>query len=270
MAMKGVSHQTFGLSISGKLFDKVDVQGPVDAGITFRCEQTSDRRQITRPLTSAHYLISEKGNLSPTGIIDSVSTTYRTRSMLRRIVADLGFYQPDILERLDFGLVIRNLAGYEWNRFRPMISYRDSTLKDTVSGSDTLPRISRTGFVSDRDQWDKSWYGDLYRTITIGTVYRIIAGKHRMNFPTDLELYGLFDKKQKNRFVFKGGAELQLDNGITLRMGYARKPKTILEGLSTFKNSHFISGGAGLVAGTIHFDCYFAGSEFGISTQFGL
>lgn len=267
---EGITHQTWGISFSGKLFDEAAIQGQVDAGITIRGEFTSDHRNITQTLYSYRYLFLTNGNQIPTDNRDSSTARYNSRSMFRRIVADVGFYQPDIMERLDFGLLIRNLAGYESNRIRPHISIQDSSLKDTITSTDTASLVNRSMRVSDSDTWDKSWFDNRYRTVTIGTMYRITAGSHSLYLPADLEVFGLFDKRLKNHFVFRGGAELQLDNGITLRIGYARKPKNLIEGFSSFKNSSILSGGAGINADPIHFDCYFSEGEFGVSTHFGL
>ncbi|MFW6245318.1 MAG: hypothetical protein ACOC36_05480 [Fibrobacterota bacterium] len=79
-------------NMSGRLFEQVDKQGPVDFGMNIRYEG------------------SRWNGLSNDTAADVRSGSEQCRS----VVIDLGFYQPYVMPNFDFSLVVRNVTGYLW------------------------------------------------------------------------------------------------------------------------------------------------------------
>jgi hypothetical protein len=266
----GLVQHEFTANFSGQLFDKADVQGAVDFGINVRYEIMKDKRHESRPLTVERYTVDRNGTSTYRSTIDTVSGEYNGNAGIRRCIADIGFYQPDIMDRLDFGLVIRNLIGYQWKKQNPYVVAADSVVGDTIVTGDTLTVINRNHSFRYETKKGKAWLPGRYRTLTIGVLYRSVNGPIQLLFPVDIEIMGLFDGKIKNSFVFRGGVAAQVNDAFTIRLGYARKPKTIIEGVNLIKNVNVFTGGAGLIVAQVAFDCYFSQDAFGVTAGFGL
>ena len=257
------------LNFSGVLFENTDVQGSVDCGVNFRVEQMKLDMRDTLRIPVNRYRIDTAGNevfLGPAGEADAPRAG---SAEYKRFIVDIGFYQPDFIDHLDFGLVMRNLLGYTWTResFRKVAT--DSAIADSIAGDDTIARFDRYYTFSDEKQYPKGWLKGRYRTLLFGVVYRVEpSATIGLFFPVDIELLGLFDKKVKNSFVFRGGAGLVFNQMITLRLGYAREPKTIIEGLTTFKNTHVFTGGAGILVSSVSLDFYLSQQMFGFTAGY--
>jgi len=264
----GLSQQEFALNFSGQLFDKVDAQGSVDMGLTVRYATLVDKRNERRMLPVDVMMVDTTGTAVPLRTIDSLEARYQGDGKSRVLVADLGFYQPDIMERLDFGLVLSNLFGYRWEEERPVVMYTDSIMRDTVVATDTLAIVKRTPSYENSTKKSTSWLPGRYRTLTFGVAYRTGTEAFLLTFPFDLALMGLFDKNVENTFVFRGGVAARLNSALTLRLGYAREPATIFEGITSFKNVNVFTGGAGITIGTSTFDCYFSNGSFGVTAEY--
>jgi hypothetical protein len=266
----GLSQHEFTINFSGQLSDKVDVQGAVDYGVNIRYETMKDERHEKQQLPIERRIIDRNGTSAFLSTIDSVACQYDGAAGARRCIVDIGFYQPDIMENVDFGLVIRNVIGYQWKKEHPFVAWADSALRDTVITGDTLSVVQRTYTFRDVTRKKKAWLPGKYRTLTLGALYRPSNAPMQLFFPIDLEILGLFDTKIKNGFIFRGGVGAQLNEAFTLRIGYARQPKTILEGVTTFKNANIFTGGAGLAVAKMRFDCYFSQGAFGVTAVYGL
>lgn len=264
----GFTLQEFGLNFSGQLFDKIDMQGAVDMGLTLRYATIKDRRNEMHTFSVDQFMVAGAGDETVLRVTDSAEVQYRGNGRSRLLAGDLGFYQPDIMERLDFALVLSNLLGYRWEETCPVVAHADSILRDTVVASDTMDIVKRTYRYDDKTDTHTSWLPGRYRVLTLGIAYRTGTEAFVLTFPIDLTLMGLFDKKVENRFVFRGGIAAQLSRALTLRLGYAREPETVYEGITTFKNVNVFTGGAGLTMGTSTFDCYFSNGSFGITAEY--
>ena len=253
------------LNLSGVMFEKADMKGRVDFGINFRYEWMGLASSGYRRLPVERYIVDSTGNTAYQSTIDSIDMPYRRESGARRFIVDIGFYQPDFLDRLDFGLVLRNLAGYAWEKGRPRRVAADSSAADSVAvAGDTV--IRRYSYVNEDA---KGWLSKRYRSLLIGIVYRIEAGAAlQFSFPVDLELLGLFDRKVENKFVFRGGIAAQIKSMFFFRLGYARQPKTFLEGITPFRNTNFFTGGAGVFISPVSFDFYLSQQSFGITAGY--
>jgi len=266
----GYTQHEAALNFSGELFDKVDVQGAVDFGVTLRYVWSFDKRFETQRFAVERYIIDSAGAETMLGVVDSISLQYRGDASSRIFSTDIGFYQPDIMPHLDFGLTVTNLAGYRWDNRRPVIDGVDSAAGDTVVGGDTSSLVVRHYRYLDETKKGSGGLASRYRTLTIGVAYRTGSEALRITLPVDLVLLGLFDRKMENTFVFRGGVVAALGDALTVRIGYAREPKTILEGITTFRNVNIISGGAGLNLGGGVFDFFFSNSGFGVSASYRL
>ena len=84
---QGTAHEGV-LNLSGRMFEQVDQQGPVEFGMNVRYEQSNWRQRF-----------ADGGDVA---------------AYSKNILFDIGFYQPYILPGLDFALVAANLNGYRW------------------------------------------------------------------------------------------------------------------------------------------------------------
>ncbi len=265
----GISQHEIALNLSSQLFEAVDVQGSVDFGINFRYEWIGLKQHDTRSLSIERYFIDSTGNPVYQSTIGDTSVSYQGKNSARRFIVDIGFFQSAFMENLDFGLVMRNVAGYEWKRERPILTWNDSKIEDSIYGSDTITRVERTYAYADEERLVKRWLAGRYRTLLLGIVYHVKpTDAFNISFPVDLELLGLFNRRVKNTFVFRGGIAAQIKSLLTLRFGYARQPGTVLEGITTFKNANFFTGGAGVTISSVTFDFYLSQNAFGMTAGY--
>lgn len=265
----GVRQHEVVLNLSGLLFDKADVQGEVDFGLNIRYEWMDFSGRISDVLQIHRHIIDSSGKSLEETSLGGVDTTYRGNTGDRRLIADIGFYQPRFMEHLDFGLVMRNVLGYHWKKERPFRTSKDSSVADTVIKSDTLESFIRSDFYDDRERKTRGWLPGRYRTLLLGVAYHAdISKSFRLLFPFDIELLGLFDKGIDTKFTFRGGVSGCIKEFFIIRLGYARQPKTILERISSFKNVHFFTGGAGIYIAPVSVDCYFTFGAFGITAAY--
>ncbi len=258
------------VNFSGVLFENTDVQGTVDMGVNFRVEkmqyEIDDR--VTFPID--RYMVDTSGDEVLLRTVDSTEELRSGHAEVKRFIVDVGFFQPNFIDHLDFGLVLRNLLGYTWHRETPRREVAgDSTITDSVSRDDTLSRFDRYYRYVNKERYVKSWLPGRYRSLLLGVVYRMEPSSSiNLLFPVDIEFLGLFDKKLKNTFVFRGGVSLLINRTIALRLGYAREPKTVLEGLTSFKNAHVFTGGAGIVVSSVSLDFYLSQQMFGFTAGY--
>ncbi|MBN1760237.1 MAG: hypothetical protein JW863_18055 [Chitinispirillaceae bacterium] len=257
------------VNFSGVLFENADVQGAVDMGINFRFEKMVLDIDDIREMPVERYRIDTAGNVHRIGTVDSTPEERSGRAEVKRFALDMGFFQPNFLEHLDFGLVLRNLLGYTWHRESPRMISSDSTIADSVSGTDTVARFDRHYRFIDEEGYTRSWFPGRYRSLLLGVVYRLEpSASISLFFPVDMELMGLFDRKVKTAFVFRGGASVLINRMVALRVGYAREPKTILEGLTSFKNAHVFTGGAGIFVSSVSLDFFLSQKSFGFTAGY--
>ncbi len=260
-------HETT-LNLSGILFENTDVKGRVDFGVNFRYEWMNLSGTGHRTMPVERYEVDRWGTTIYKTTIDSIQVQYSREPTARRFIMDIGFYQPDFLDNLDFGLSILNIMGYRWEERKPHIITSDLSQYDSVTVTgDTIRVIYKTySFVYENA---KGGLPGRYKTPVIGIVYRMEASSaFRMYFPADIEIPGLFDKKTKNRFVFRCGICSEINHMFLLRLGYAREPETISEENFGFKNRNRFSAGCGVLFTNIKFDFYISEDAFGLSGNY--
>lgn len=260
----GISQREFGVNFSGELFEKVDIQGAVDFGINIRYLSLVDKRYELQTFFAERWYSDASGAAVLQDTLGTYECQYNGDAYKHHAVVDIGFFQPDIMKHLDFGLVISNCFGYRWNKQHPVLTSADSSVCSTDNECDTL---IRTYTYSDESRYIKGWLPGRYRILTLGAAYRFVAEGLHVTLPVDIEMLGLFDKKMENAFIFRGGLVVYLGNAITVRLGYSREPGNFFEGIHTFKNIHVFSGGGGITVGQTTVDCYFTKGAFGVSTQ---
>ncbi len=250
------------INIAGQMFSKSDQQGAVDFGINFRFEKLTWNK---RPSKTNIFFADDSGHWINKLTPDS-STTRFGSIRDKRFLLDIGFYQPQIFENLDFGLTMRNLIGYVWTYGNIEIISQD-TLRDSF-GNDSvmIQTVSYTG----PKEASKDWTKGINRTLSAGIVYHTPLGDSRLmlNFPIDFEIMGLFDKHVKNRCIFKGGIEAEIGSHFALRFGYSRAPGKLRSTWEEIKNINIFTGGAGLKISPVACDFYITQGAFGITASF--
>lgn len=264
----GVRQNEMTVNFSGVLFENTDVQGSVDMGVNFRFEKMTRDINDTRMMPVERYRIDSSGGEQLTGTVDSTIEARSGNANVKRFAVDIGFFQPNFLDHLDFGLVLRNLLGYTWHRETPRKVVVDSAA-DVVSGTDTVVQFDRYYRFVNQEDYRRGWLSGRYRSLLIGAVYRMEpSATINLFFPVDIEFMGLFDRNIKTNFVFRGGASLLINRAISLRFGYAREPKTIIDGLASFKNAHVFTGGAGIMVASVSLDFFISLEMFGFTAGY--
>jgi hypothetical protein len=264
----GAKQNELVVNFSGLFFKQIDEQGPVDFGVNFRYEwmERSPREQLMLPVE--HYTLDSSGSSVYQSTVDSEQVSFKRDINERRFIVDIGFYQPNVMKNVDFAFVMHNLFGHRWTTERPSRIAVNSLLEDSLADGDTIRRIERHYTYENEEHTSKSWLRGRYRTLLFGVAYRVDAGSLQLIFPMDFEILGLFEKKIETRYVFRGGISALIGNVFMVRAGYARQPKTILEGLTPFKNANFFTGGVGVALTPIVLDVYFADNAFGMTVEY--
>lgn len=251
------------VNMAGQILSKSDQQGAVDFGVNFRFEKMTWSK---RP-SEMKYFFADDSGLWKEDIkaAENISTDLSGSVRDKRFLFDIGFFQPQIFENIDFGLTMRNLIGYVWTYGNTEIVYRD-TLKDS-SGLDSaiIERVSFTGSKKASQYWTKG----VNRTLSAGIVYHAPLGNSKLilNFPIDFEILGLFDKGVKNHYLFKGGIEAEVGEHIDLRFGYSRSPGRLKSTWEEVKNMNVFTCGAGLKISPFSADFYITQDAFGVTTS---
>ena len=259
------------LCIAGRLFEKNVSKGAVNLGMNFRYESFNWK-------TDTDSLPIVQKMFDTSGIIisgsDSLLGKYKSNiendfDKEKRLLFDLGFFQDNIFQGMDFGLTFHNLLGYVWKSDKPVIKHKPDTTYDTLT--DTIPQslIDTSYHVA---EWKESRARNkkVYKRMTVGLAYHtnIIQNKAMVLIPFDLEFIGLFDRKQDMKLGLHTGIEIWLGTYIGLRFGYARSPSYIegKPGDITLENDHIFSGGASARFDHISFDLYIQGQNWGVGS----
>lgn len=246
------------LNLSGQLFNKIDDQGQVDFGLNFRLENMTWKQRPPRKLISAQ---TSPGNWVSSELQDTGTTGYVKDT---RLLLDVGFFQSEVWPHTDFALTLRNILGYSWTKEN----------SDSIMSSDTLivntsmiQNIATTRYrYSDAIKKTKGWING-HRTLAAGIVFHttLAGGSLRLNFPCDVEVIGIFDRKVKNHYVFHSGAEVQIGRYLFARLGYSRAPGIMFMTISDIENINIFTGGAGVVVNKFSLNFYISNESFGTS-----
>jgi hypothetical protein len=257
-----LSHHEFTFNLSGMLFPGSEDQGSVDFGTNIRLEMIKWKNRELDPLymvTRHHDTITHRPDDT---IALAVPELLQGELSQTNLILDIGFFQPEVLPNVDFGLTLRNLTGYSWRTVKPFVYSTRDTLNDSTVVDSLL--------YGNQKQKKGQWIQRKYKTLSAGIVYhaQIKPQSFTLAIPLDLEILGLFDKKIKNRFVFKGGIEALVAGRFALRLGYSRAPGILMKGFSQIKNLNFFTGGGGVKINPVTFDFYVSHNVFGTTLAF--
>lgn len=256
------------VTYAGQMFEKSDKQGSVDYGANVRYEQANWRTHGWPDLYATHSDTTVPLVTGDTSFAPSYGSVLE-----KRVLLDVGFYQANVLNNLDFALVLRNLAGYVWRDARPSTTPRVDTVATDV---DTVRGTVYDNEYKNTDDWIDGWY----RSVTVGASFRsmLAKGKLVLRIPFELEVLGLFSRED-NHTMFRCGLEAEIAQRVALRFGYAREPSVALltefrPGTSSpirrgsMENENRISGGAGLRIRGLTIDGSFSSQAFGVGATF--
>jgi hypothetical protein len=220
--------------------------GQVDFGLNLRCEVFSWK-------------------MRPLGPFDSLPAIKDSKINEKRLILDIGLYQSNVTNNLDFALTMRNLVGYLWTDEKPVV--KDSLRKEFLPNGDSV--ISKEVFYSQTSEKTKGWLKSKYRTITTGIVYHLDlgGGAYAISLPIDFEILGLFDKHTKNLYVFRGGITATIQKHFSIRLGYSRTPGPMESGWKEVKKMNVFTGGAGIIMEPVALDFYLSDKTFGTSVS---
>ena len=259
------------LCVAGRLFDKTFNQGAVNLGFNVRFESVNWETGLDS-LPIVQKMFDDSGIIIP----ESTTTIGKYKSSFnshfdkdKRLLFDLGFFQDNIFQGLDFGLTFHNLLGFTWLSDKPVIKHKADTTYDTLT--DTIPQslIDSSYHVA---EWkdSKGRNKKVYKRMTVGLAYHanIIQNRVLILIPFDLEFIGLFDKKQKMKLGLHTGLEVWLTEKIGVRFGYALSPNYIsgTPGTITLESEHIFSGGASARFEHLSFDVYIQGQNWGVGS----
>lgn len=266
----GSSNHEAVLNFSGQMSGKSDQQGAVDFGVNFKYEYCDWIRTDLYPLSITRSIKDTSGNWVNDSIVGTMNPPFRGSYEENRFLIDIGFYQSNIADGLDFGLVVKNLLGYRLIREQPDIITHDSIYAGTEQDDSIDSLRDRTQAYGTGSHKSKKWVKGAYRTIGAGITYNIelANGNFALCFPADMEIIGLFDKKIKNKFVFHGGVQGKISRNFYLRLGYSRAPLSILTDLTQIKNVNIFTGGAGISISPVTLDFYISNNAFGFTSNF--
>jgi len=183
-----------------------------------------------------------------------------------RLLVDIGLYQGDVSPNLDFALTLRNVFGYVWQEENPVI--KDSIALTGINAVDTLKDTLFSYLYNDVKS--KEWIKNEYRALTIGIVYHVNKNSQswQLHLPIDFEILGIFNKKVKNQYVFRGGLEATIRDHFAVRLGYSRAPGPIQSGWKEIKKMNIFTGGAGLSIEPFTLDFFLSDEAFGTTLRF--
>ncbi len=257
------------LNVSGRLFDRSISHGIVNLGINVRYEKLAwaprgfDTLFTTRTIDTATAR-------------DTFSLWNNAGELERRRLAfDLGFYQDNVGEGLDFGLTLHNLVGYTWTKERPTARHsRWDSLAISLTAlndSDTVMTVDSNYYVDERSEYN-NWILGHNRRVSVGFAFHkeVLEDKALIYLPFDFEIFNLFDLDEHTRLAFRTGLEVWIKDKYCLRFGYARAPEVYPADPGDIENANIFSGGAGVRLSSFGVDLYIRRSAWGLGGTFAL
>jgi hypothetical protein len=248
---------------SGRLFEKSMTQGAVDLGVNVRFERTwwEDSLHTVRYLRphwdADTHVVYDTLAVSPPGPLG--------RWREDRLLLDVGFYQKEVAEHVDFALVCHNLLGYRWNLNLPGLA-SEAAGADSLDMAHILERD--TMLFKDRTE-SRDWLSGAYRRVTVGIAFSapIWHDQAVLAVPADVDFMGLFESGVKMRLAVRIGAELTFMEYFHLRGGYAYAPTamSIADMYDGARRPHknLLRAGAGFRTNNVMVDFYMARNEWG-------
>jgi hypothetical protein len=244
------------LNVSGRLFDRSLTEGMVNAGINIRYEKLSWTESLLDTLYSISYLSAQKSDTSLSG----------GHAERRRLALDIGLYQKDLGEGLDFGVTFHNVLGYSWSQESPTRIDRDTVIHDTLNPAATVDSILVSEYAAGTSSYNL-WQKKYCRRLTAGIAFHkeVLEGKAEILLPFDLEIFNFLDFKTHQHFSVRTGMEVCISGKYSLRFGYARAPEAYPELMDDLKNGNIFSGGAGLRISRFGADLYIRQRAWGLA-----
>lgn len=267
-------HHDVTLTLSGRLFRESFNQGAVDIGINFRWE----RMKSAATFTDSYAEYGDSFRRSDGHVLFPADTLIGSSSRIdydeNRFLADIGFFQNEIANNIDFGVVLKNLAGYKISKNKPVLKRRQTFFPvDTLAGS-VSQGTDTTGYVDSltiEAENSSGWMKGNLRSVTAGFSLhkQLVRKKILIQIPLDFEFFGLLDGTMSTHTMLRTGAELWIRQSYCLRFGYARAP--MMYTVSDLENHNLFSGGAGVRFDRLSLDLFIKGSqEWGFAVQIGL
>ncbi|HLV31633.1 MAG TPA: hypothetical protein VKY57_08715 [Chitinispirillaceae bacterium] len=253
------------VNLSGQLFSESHGKGPVDFGVNFRYERFTWKNRSLEPLHTWQLTVDSAGNKQIKGTENIEPYSEKGTMSENRFLTDIGFFQKDAWNNIDFGLTLRNLFGYIRTEKNPVLFTIDST--DTVS-ADSAIEFRKENY-ENKTSKTKGWSQKQHRTVSIGTNYHInFENQVTLSIPMDLEIYGLLDKKTKKRFIFQCGIQVSISERFHIRGGYNRGPGDLIEDIAELEYKNIFTGGAGIDINPISFDFFLCKDHFGLNAVY--
>jgi hypothetical protein len=265
------------VNVSGRLFDKSISMGVVNYGINATYERTRWHTGPFESLTSYH---TDYDTILRNNTISHVDTllppSVRDRGYLdqRRLLFDVGVFQDNIGDGLDFGLTFYDLIGYVWAKETPTRVRRDSTVnRISAAPADTyaVEAFDSSYYTDDASSYN-AWLDKYYKRAAIAFTFHkeLLADRVVMYLPLDFEVFGLFTLSKNIRLSLHTGLELWIRRQFILRFGYARAPSQYPENAKDLTNDNIFSGGAGLRFSNFGIDLYIRKTAWGASATMEL
>jgi hypothetical protein len=247
------------LNISGRLFNGSITSGMVNMGLNVRYEKLDYTTGPFKTFTVIRPLDSLLADTTDSSVINA-------GNIERRLLAlDVGFFQDNIGEGLDFGIVLHNALGYSWTEETPVLANGDSVVFDanTPDSADTVHWSRYQPEKAEFANWQKKYRRRL--TVGIGFHKEVLKEKAVILLPFDLDVFNFLDFKTRQHFAIRTGIEVCVSHRYCLRFGYARAPEVFPVNLDELENENIVSGGAGVRLSRIGVDLYIKRKAWGIS-----
>jgi hypothetical protein len=245
---------------ANQLFESGDRQGAVDIGIAMRYEQSNWN---TYGLPARYRYTYEYDTLPARRVPTPLDTSMVSPGSIleKRLLFDLGFFQPHITPNLDFALVLHNLFGYAWNETRPWVEPVDVV---DSTGLDTAGERYVDEYVT-----DNGWIDGWYRRMTLGVLFYsdIVKNRFMVRVPLELEFIGLFQRGHVTHTMFRCGVEIEFRSMVLLRVGYGREPELLEKGADP-ENRNVFTGGVGFHYRGLAVESCFGTDLWGLGVSF--
>ncbi len=184
---------------------------------------------------------------------------------------DIGVYQFDKQRGLAYGLVLENIAGYEWTKRENSIATVHSVI--TNAPDTTQIPVDTTRFTNIENN-ESGWINGTTKSLLAGMSInrKILGDRVILIIPFDVRFWGFMDKhlrknsEWKHRCMMYTGSEINFGGALSLRGGYSWAPYEYLTdelGNPLFRNHHQASGGFRISLSVVDIEMAFKKGELG-------
>ncbi|MBD3390637.1 MAG: hypothetical protein GF410_01340 [Chitinivibrionales bacterium] len=247
------------LNLSGRLFDRSINRGVVNYGVNVRYEKLNWKTSDFAPIYNRRISATDTV-VTDTNVWDTDGDIER-----RRLAADIGFFQDNIGEGLDFGLTFTDLIGYTWTRETPTI-VNDDSLIITATPLDTDTVVIDSSYYGGESTQYNKWLRKHNRRVDVGLAFHkeVLEDRALMYLPFHFEIFNLFDLDTQTHLAFRTGLEVWIKDRYCLRFGYGRAPESYPADPGALENANIFSGGAGARISSFGVDLYIRRNAWGL------